>query len=151
MYSTLLHRENWWYVIIDILSETRAIEHVLNTPRSLFNYMWRIAEQQVPNLSPGIKFSDIINHKDRICETKHIRHGHIGTPCYNSFRFIPSRLFICLPRTIRNITKRNVEHLKRCLNKLLKSIEDNPRSLNNKNSIYERLRWCVQRIDQKEW
>ena len=75
--------------------------HHRRRDRYLSIYMWRIAEQQLSNLSPDIHFFDIINRKSRLCETKHIRPGHIGTLCYDCFRLKASRLFNCLPRTTK--------------------------------------------------
>ena len=57
-------------------------------------------------LFPDIKFSDIINSKSRLCESKNIKAGQWSfrnTLLYFQFKEFP--LFNCIPTTSRNITK----------------------------------------------
>ena len=66
------------FVIIDILSVKLTIySHQILWDSYLIIYMWIIVEQ-VLNLSPDIQFSDTINRRDKLYETKYTRPVHIG-------------------------------------------------------------------------
>ena len=78
----------------------------------------------------NIKFLYKINHKDRLCETK----DHMET----RFQVSPHN-------------NKKIQISKKCLDKLPKSIEDIPGSLNIQIFNMLRVRSCIQRTGQKEW
>ena len=71
--------------------------------RYIVIYMWKILENLVPNLTPKVQIYTS-ERRGRLCYTQHVPIGHIGTLCFNSFRWKASRLFNSLPDNIRNTT-----------------------------------------------
>ena len=61
--------------------------------------MWKILENLVPNLIPKVQIYTS-ERRGRLCYTQHVPVGHIGSICFNSFRWKASRLFNALPANI---------------------------------------------------
>ena len=79
--------------------------------------LWKIIENKSQNLSDPIlcNFSD----RSRSCVISHVNTGRHGTLAYNSFRWRAIRLFISLPKSIRDITNCSVCSFKLRLDKYL--------------------------------
>ena len=100
--------------------------------RYLIIYTWRIMEGQVPNISEP--------NRGGINEKWHIRRGRVSiVPTVNSqssgsLRYLyytslaihGPRLFNSVPATIRNMTDCSVDTFKRCLDKYLGMVPDEP-------------------------
>ena len=78
--------------------------------RYIVIYMWKILENLVPNLIPKVQIYTS-QRRGRLCYTQHVPIGHIGTICFNSFRWKASRLFNSLPANIRNTTNCREDHI----------------------------------------
>ena len=89
--------------------------------------------------------------RGRLCYTQHVPIGHIGTICFNSFRWKASRLFNSLPANIRNTTNCETSVFKKKVDSYLQAIQpilDNPCVPNEDNSLDARInemRWCTLR------
>ena len=115
--------------------------------RYIVIYMWKILENLVPNLIPKVQIYTS-KRRGRLCYTQHVPIGHIGTICFNSFRWKASRLFNSLPATIRNTTNCETSVFKKKVDSYLQTILDNPCVPNEDNSLDARInemRWCTLR------
>ena len=86
--------------------------------------------------------------RGRLCYTQHVPVGHIGSICFNSFRWKASRLFNALPANIRNTTNCETSVFKKKVDSYLQTILDNPCVPNEDNSLDARIsemRWCTHR------
>ena len=54
--------------------------------RYIVIYMWKILENLVPNLIPKVQIYTS-ERRGRLCYTQHVPVGHIGSICFNSFRW----------------------------------------------------------------
>ena len=87
--------------------------------------MWKILENLVPNLIPKVQIYTS-ERRGRLCYIQHVPIGHIGTICFNSFRWKVSRLFNSLPANIRNTTNCETSVFKKKVDSYLQTILDNP-------------------------
>ena len=60
-------------------------------------------ESKVLNFNPPI-ISLWNERRGRMCVESHVASGHLGSICYNSFRWKAARLFNNMPKNIRNLT-----------------------------------------------
>ena len=60
-------------------------------------------ESKVLNFNPPI-ISLWNERRDRMCVEFHVATGHLGSICYNSFRWKAARLFNNMSKNIRNLT-----------------------------------------------
>ena len=107
--------------------------------------MWKILENLVPNLIPKVQIHTS-ERRGRLCYTQHVPIGHIGTICFNSFRWKASRLFNSLPANIRNTTNCETSVFRKKVDSYLQTILDNPCVPNEDNSLDARInemRWCT--------
>ncbi len=106
--------------------------------RYLVIYMWKIAEQLVPNLSPTIDFQKS-DRRGRMCYVNSVPANHLGTLCHNSFRWKATRLFNTIPKHLRDITNCSVLCFKKKLDIYLKTITDSPCMPHDDNSLDARI------------
>ena len=101
--------------------------------RYIIIHAWKILEGLVPNLSkenPLFQQGNIEERRGRIINT----HNLAATPSHlrklksQSFRCFGTKLFNCLPKHIRNITKTSVEEFKHKLDQFLKKCDDFPQT-----------------------
>ena len=105
--------------------------------------MWKILENLVPNLIPKVQIYTS-ERRGRLCYTQHVPIGHIGTICFNSFRWKASRLFNSLPaNNIRNTTNCETSVFKKKVDSYLQTILDNPCVPNEDNSLDARINEMV--------
>ena len=115
--------------------------------RYIVIYMWKILDNLVPNLIPKVQIYTS-ERRGRLCYTQHVPVGHIGSICFNSFRWKASRLFNALPANIRNTTNCETSVFKKKVDSYLQTILDNPCVPNEDNSLDARIsemRWCTLR------
>ena len=115
--------------------------------RYIVIYMWKILENLVPNLIPKVQIYTS-ERRGKLCYTQHVPVGHIGSICFNSFRWKASRLFNALPANIRNTTNCETSVFKKKVDSYLQTILDNPCVPNEDNSLDARIsemRWCTLR------
>ena len=60
-------------------------------------------EEIVPNLSP-LMCVNVFERKGRLCVSKSVERGYIGTLTHSSFRWRGARTFNALPPKIRNLS-----------------------------------------------
>ena len=95
-------------------------------------YTWRIMEGQVPNISEPNRGG--INEKwhirrGRVCIVPTVNgqtSGSVRSPYYTSLAIHGPRLFNSIPATIRNMTDCSLDTFKRCLDKYLRMVPDEP-------------------------
>ena len=71
--------------------------------RYIIIYVWKMLESKVLNFNPPI-ISLWNERRDRMCVESHVATGHLGSICYNSFRWKAARLFNNMSKNIRNLT-----------------------------------------------
>ena len=102
--------------------------------RYLIIYMWRIMEGQVPNIREPNRGG--INEKwhirrGRVCIVPTVNSqssGSLRSLYYTSLATLGPRLFNFVPATICNMTDCSVDTLKRCFDKYLRMVPDEPHS-----------------------
>ena len=77
-------------------------------------YVWKMLESNVLNLNPSIVYL-WKERRSRMCVESHAALAHLGSICFNSFRWKAARLFNNMPKHIGNLT----DCLILCLNKEL--------------------------------
>ena len=70
---------------------------------------------------------------------KHVTPDRIGSIVHNSFRWRSMRLFNSLPKSVRNITDRDISVIKRSLDYFLRSLRDSPTEPFSDNSVNRKI------------
>ena len=93
-------------------------------------------ESKVLNFKPPI-ISLWNERRGRLCVESHVATGHLGSICYNSFRWKAARLFNNMPKNIRNLTVCSTLCFKKKLDLHLSTIPlpDLPNTPNLSNSL----------------
>jgi len=101
--------------------------------RYIIIYTWSILEKQVPNIGgvdQGTDIGDISCYfnarQGRKCHVPLIKRGAFQRKIYASFRMQGPKLFNCLPKKIRNLTKCTKNVFKQNLDKYLRTVPDEP-------------------------
>ena len=138
---TSLKSKNYWerLKILDIYSLERRRE------RFIIIYTWRIIQNLAPNLpkNPISVYPD--SRRGRLCRVPRPDHN-ASRKCQKlreeSFAVKGPKLFNLLPASLRNLDSVKISTFKRCLDKYLKSIPDEPviddyaaRNFENSNSL----------------
>ena len=126
---TIFHSENYWDGAAIVLGAITCPHYIM---RYLIIYSWRIMEGQVPSISEPNKGG--INEKwhirrGRVCIVPTVNSqssGSLRSLYYTSLAIHGPRLFNSVPATIRNMNDCSVDTFKRCLDKYLGMVPDEP-------------------------
>ena len=118
----------------DQLRELRLYSQERRRERYMIIYIWRILEEQVPNIYNGVNASGCIvaswhDRRGRVCDLPQIirpSSSQVKRLREASLAVKGQRLFNTLPQDIRNMTGCTKEVFKRALDKYLKDIPDEP-------------------------
>ena len=102
--------------------------------RYIIIYVWKMLESKVLNFNPPI-ITLWNERRGRMCVESHVASGHLGSICYNSFRWKAARLFNNMPKNIRNLTVCSTLCFKKKLDLHLSTIPDLPNTPNLSNSL----------------
>ena len=114
---------NYWERLkkMKMSSEQRRLE------RYQMIYIWKMMEDKVPNC--GVAWSSDSERKGRMCAVPALRgRDSVKTLRTQSFQVSGPRLFNCLPKNIRNMTKCDLEKFKEKLDNFLSKVPDEPKT-----------------------
>ena len=125
-----LNQSSYW----DQLKELRLYSQERRRERYMIIYVWRILENQVPNICNGAHASGSITarwhaRRGRMCDVPQVARN--SSPRVQRLREASlsvkgQRLFNCLPLNIRNMTGCKKDVFKQALDNYLQSIPDEP-------------------------
>ena len=123
MYSMLTYSER--------LTSTQFREE----ERGTLLYVWKYWSPRFSTLIHPLFFYGMNVEVVYVCRVSCIATGHLGSICYNSFRWKAGKLFNNMPKNIRNLTVCSTFCFKKKLDLHLSTIPDLPNTPNLSNSL----------------